>query len=115
MNSHAKSPTEIKRRQLIQPIHSAPEAFGRREFFTYRDLGLKEATNGRIGGMPMTIRKAMSQPTGWHYHTCEAQINYCLQGWADLVFEDGTEVRVKAGDCEYIQGVVVQKEVATSD
>src|SRR3546814_5375925 len=65
--------------------------------------------------MTMTIRKAMSQPTGWHYHTCEAQINYCLKGWADLVFEDGTEVRVKAGDFEYIPGGVVHNEVATSD
>jgi mannose-6-phosphate isomerase-like protein (cupin superfamily) len=115
MVDFAKSRTPGRMRQFVQPIKSAKEVCGRREFFTYRDLGLKEATDGRIGGMTMAIRKAMNQSTGWHYHTCEAQINYCLKGWADVVFEDGTQVRIKAGDLEYIPGGLIHNEVATSD
>jgi quercetin dioxygenase-like cupin family protein len=111
----AKSMMEQHQRHLIMPIDAAKEISGRREFFTYRDLGLKEATNGRIGGTTMKIRKTMSEPTGWHYHTCEAQLNYCLKGWCDIVFEDGTEIRIKSGDLEYIPGGVIHNEIATSD
>ncbi len=111
----AETRSENRPRHFKQPVHTAKEVGGRREFFSYRDLGLKEATDGRIGGMKMAIRKAMSKPTGWHYHTCEAQINYCLKGWADIVFEDGTEIRIEAGDLEYIPGGIVHNEVATSD
>jgi mannose-6-phosphate isomerase-like protein (cupin superfamily) len=96
VNNVAKIPTGKRRKQLITSIHSAREVVGRREFFRYRDLGLSEAT-------------------GWHYHTCEAQVSLCLKGWADIVFEDGTEIRIKAGDFEYIPGGVLHNEVATSD
>lgn len=115
MNNVAKIPTGKRRKQLITSIHSAKEVAGRREFFRYRDLGLGEATDGRIGATTMKIRTAMTAPTGWHYHTCEAQISLCLKGWADIVFEDGTEIRIQAGDFEYIPGGVLHNEVATSD
>jgi hypothetical protein len=29
----------------------------------------------------------MTQPTGWHYHVCEGQLEYMLGGWVDLEFE----------------------------
>lgn len=115
MNNIAKMPAVKRKKQLVMPIQAAREATGRREFFFYRDLGLNEATEGRIGARTMTIRAAMSEPTGWHYHTCEAQITLCLKGWADVVFEDGTEIRIKSGDFGYIPGGLLHNEVATSD
>lgn len=102
-------------RHLVQSIYTAPEIPGRREFFTYRDIGLKEATGGNVGGRTMQIRKEISQPTGWHFHTCDYQIAYVLKGWFDIAFEDGTEMRVKAGDLIMIPGHYRHNELATSD
>lgn len=102
-------------RHLVQSIHTAPEIPGRREFFTYRELGLKAATGGRVGGKTMSIRKEISEPTGWHFHSCDYQINYVLKGWFDIAFEDGTELRVKAGDVIMIPGNYLHNELATSD
>ena len=115
MSSLIKLPRKKRPKQLIVPLRSGKEVKGRRDFFTYRDLGLKEATDGRFGATAMTMRSAMAQATGWHYHTCEAQITLCLSGWADLVFEDGTEIRIKAGDFQYIPGGVLHNEIATSE
>ena len=115
MTDAVKSLPGLPRRQLIRSIHTAPEMPGRREFFIYRDLGLNEATGGRIGAKTMKIKKAMSEPTGWHYHVCEAQINYVVKGWYDIAFEDGTEMRVKAGDFQYVPGGLLHAELATSD
>jgi quercetin dioxygenase-like cupin family protein len=57
----------------------------------------------------------MTQPTGWHYHVCESQFVYALRGWVDLAFEDGSTVRVKAGESIYIPGGLKHNELATSD
>ena len=107
--------TKAVPRKVIQSIHTAPEMPGRREFFTYRDLGVKEASGGRVSAKTMKIKRALAESTGWHYHTCEAQINYVINGWYDIVFEDGTEARVEAGGFQYVPGGIAHNEIATSD
>lgn len=102
-------------RHVVQSIHTAPEAPGRRDFVTYRDLGIAAATAGQVGGKSSVIRAAMSRPSGWHRHLCQVQINYILRGWVDMVFEDGSEVRVQAGDVMMIPGGYSHNEIATSD
>src|SRR5690606_9113024 len=66
---------------------NAPLVPGRRAFFKYRDLGVTDATDGRMRAQ-LTIGTGEMQQTGWHYHLCEAQFIYTLRGWVDLVFED---------------------------
>ena len=93
---------------------TAPFVPGRRTFFTYRDLGVTEASHGQMRAQVMSAITGMTEPTGWHYHVCDGQFVYALQGWVDLEFED-RKVRVKAGDSIMIPGGTPHNEIATSD
>jgi mannose-6-phosphate isomerase-like protein (cupin superfamily) len=94
---------------------TAPLVPGRREFFKYRDLGVTGASQGHMRAQVTTAIRGMTQPTGWHYHLCESQFVYALRGWVDLEFEDGTQLRVTAGQSIYIPGGLRHNELATSD
>ena len=85
---------------------------GRREFFAYRDLGVTEASEGFMRAQFTTIKGGMETPTGWHYHVCDAQFVYCLNGWVDLDFEDGTSLRLNAGESLYIPPNMKHNETA---
>ena len=63
----------------------------------------------------MTAIKGMTEPTGWHYHTCEAQFVYVMKGWVDLEFEGGKKARVNAGESLFIPGGMRHNEFGTSD
>jgi quercetin dioxygenase-like cupin family protein len=87
---------------------------GRRSFFKYYDLGVTEATGGKMRAQITTTDVGLSQPTGWHYHTCEMQFVYLLDGWVDLDFADGSACRMQPGDSVLIPGDVPHQEVKTS-
>jgi quercetin dioxygenase-like cupin family protein len=93
---------------------SAPTVPGRRTFFTYRDLGVTAASQGRIRAQTMTAIASMIEPTGWHYHVCEGQFIYALKGWVDLEFEVGESIRLKAGESLFIPGGMKHNELAAS-
>jgi tripartite-type tricarboxylate transporter receptor subunit TctC len=63
----------------------------------------------------MKATAGMTKPTGWHYHTCEAQFIYGVKGWVDLEFEDGSKIRVSAGESLLIPGGFKHNETAMSD
>jgi len=88
---------------------------GRRDFFKYRDLGVKAASNGWMRAQLTTAITGMTQPTGWHYHICEGQFVYALKGWVELAFEDGSKCRLEAGDSCFIPGGVKHNEIGASD
>jgi quercetin dioxygenase-like cupin family protein len=88
---------------------------GRRDFFKYRELGVTEATNGRMRAQVTEAKQGLSKPTGWHYHVCEQQFIYMLKGWVDLEFADGRKVHLKQGDSMMIPGGMHHNETATSD
>jgi quercetin dioxygenase-like cupin family protein len=88
---------------------------GRRAFFKYRDLGVTEATQGRMRAQVTSTTAPMDRETGWHYHTCEMQFVYMLRGWIDLEFEGGRKVRLEAGDSVLIPGGAPHQEIRTSD
>ncbi len=94
---------------------TAPYVPGRRTFFKYKDLLVKDATAGTLRAQVMKATAGMGEPTGWHYHTCEAQFVYGLKGWVDLEFEDGSKIRVKAGESLLIPGGMKHNETAMSD
>ena len=87
---------------------------GRREFLQYRDIGLAAATGQRFRALGMWA-SGENEATGWHYHVCDVQLVYVLQGWVELEFEGGRIVRVKAGESIYIPGGLKHNEIATSD
>ena len=69
---------------------------GRRSFFEYRDTGLSDLTDGEYRAQVMRATDVMDT-TGWHYHQCDLQFVYVLNGWVDLEFEGGRSERVSAG------------------
>ena len=88
---------------------------GRRDWLHYLDAGLAEASGGRVRATLSAATGAMTTETGWHYHECEMQIAYITNGWIDLQYEDGTEVRLEAGDIMFVPGGVKHNELRTSD
>ena len=94
---------------------SAPPVPGRRSFFTYRALGVADASHGRMKAQTMTAVTGMTEPTGWHYHVCDGQFVYALKGWVDLEFETGETVHLVAGESLFIPGGLKHNEIATSD
>jgi quercetin dioxygenase-like cupin family protein len=93
---------------------TAPLVPGRREFFKYRDLGVTDATDGRMRAQ-LTIATGDMQQTGWHYHLCESQFIFTLRGWVDLLIEDGRKIRVSAGESLHIPGGLRHNEIAISE
>ena len=87
---------------------------GRRDFFTYRDLGVADASAGALRAQVMKSSRGMSEPTGWHYHECDGQFVYVLKGWVDLQFEDGRTLRIEEGDSLFIPGFLRHNEIRTS-
>jgi mannose-6-phosphate isomerase-like protein (cupin superfamily) len=94
---------------------TTPYSPGRRPFFKYRDLGLEAATGGRMRAYHNCSIAGMTQPTGWHYHTCEMQFVYVLKGRLVIEFEDGTVGTFVAGDSFFIPGGVKHNEIYTSE
>ena len=71
---------------------------GLRDFFLYRDLGIAQATHGRVIAHLVRANAAPQEGTGWHRHEAEFQIVIMLKGWARFMYED-RETLVSAGDC----------------
>jgi quercetin dioxygenase-like cupin family protein len=71
---------------------------GLRDFFLYKDLGIKDATNGKVIAHLVKANHAPEKGTGWHRHEAEFQIVIMTKGWARFMYED-QETLVKAGDC----------------
>ena len=94
---------------------TAPLVPGRRSFAEYRDLGVTDATAGFMRAQITAIKKGLTEPTGWHYHVCDAQFVYVLKGFVDLEFEDGTKLHCTPGDSVFIPGGMRHNETRTSD
>ena len=88
---------------------------GRRDWMKYRELGVTEASGGRIRAQVTSASQGLSEPTGWHYHVCEGQFVYMLSGWVELEFAGGKKERIEAGDSLYIPGWTPHNETRTSD
>jgi quercetin dioxygenase-like cupin family protein len=88
----------------------AKNAGGRRNYLDYLDMGVSKASNGYARAQIVCNKRGEAPPTGWHYHTCEAQIVYFINGWSDIEFEDGNMLRAKAGDVLFIPGGIKHNE-----
>ena len=100
--------------RFVATSENTPFVPGRRSFFKYRDLGVKTATHGKMRAQVMSAVAGMEEPTGWHYHLCDAQFIYILKGWLELEFEDGVRTRSTPGDAILIPGGMKHNETAMS-
>lgn len=107
--------TQPGQKLAVAKKDAATYVAGRRDFFKYRELGVTEASNRRMRAQVTSATQGLGKPTGWHYHVCEQQLVYMLKGWVDLEFEDGTKVRLEAGDSLMIPGGTIHNETGTAD
>jgi quercetin dioxygenase-like cupin family protein len=82
----------------VKPGDSAFKSDGLRDFFLYRDLGIAQATGGKVIAQLTRAHNAPEKGTGWHYHVADFHIVIMLKGWARFMYEDKV-TQVNAGDC----------------
>ena len=90
---------------------------GLREIFDYRDLGIKDGTNGdyvahiiRANG-----KKQEDAVQHWHVHECDFQFVLVLNGWATFEYEGQGEHTIKKGDAILQPPMIKHREIACSD
>ena len=82
----------------VKPGDTEFRSDGLRDFFTYRDLGIADATAGKVIAQMVRANKAPEKGTGWHRHEAQFHIVIMTKGWAKFMYED-KETLVSAGDC----------------
>jgi quercetin dioxygenase-like cupin family protein len=81
----------------VKPADTEWRSDGLRDFFLYRDLGIADATRGRVLAQLVKANSAPETGTGWHRHEAQFHIVYMLKGWARFMYGD-QETLVAAGD-----------------
>ena len=82
----------------VKPADTPWREGGLRDFFLYKDLGVAEATAGKVIAHLVKANMAPERGTGWHRHEADFHIVLMLKGWARFMYED-KETLVEAGDC----------------
>ena len=82
----------------VKPGDTEFRSDGLRDFFIYRDLGVADATAGKVIAQMVRANKAPEKGTGWHRHEAQFHIVIMTKGWAKFMYED-KETLVSAGDC----------------
>lgn len=88
---------------------------GLRSFYEYRDLGIREATEGRVVAHVIRAaagREFSSQP---HSHKTEFHLIYILKGWIEFEYEGQGVVRLEAGSCAHQPPNIRHRELGHSD
>lgn len=87
---------------------------GLRSFFEYRDLGIRQATEGRV--VAHVIRAAGGEFSGQaHRHKTSFQLVYVLKGWIEFEYEGQGAVRLEAGSCVHQPPGIRHRELGHSD
>ena len=74
---------------------------GLRPFFDYRDLGIKQATDGRVVAHVIRAIDGADFSGKPHLHVTTFQMVYVLKGWIEFDYEGQGRVRLEAGSCAY--------------
>ena len=90
----------------VKPGETSWRSDGLRAFFLYRDLGVAQATRGRVIAQLVKANMAPEKGTGWHRHEAQFHIVYMTKGWARFMYGD-QETLVSAGDCVHQQPGIV--------
>ena len=90
---------------------------GLREIFEYRDLGVKDGTNGNyIAHLVRHNGKEMKDGVQqWHIHECDFQLVYVTSGWATFEYEGEGVRTIKKGDCILQKPMIRHREIACSN
>ena len=88
---------------------------GLRSFFEYRDLGIKDATEGRVAAHVIRARPGAPFNGVPHRHGVTFQLVYVLKGWIEFEYEGQGVVRLEPGSCVHQPPGINHREVGHSD
>ena len=103
--------------QNFTVTHAADAHFqrGLRSFFEYRDLGIQQATGGRVNAHVIRAAAGTDFSSQAHFHTTNFQLVYVLKGWIEFEYEGQGIVRLEAGSCVYQPPEIRHREVGHSE
>jgi mannose-6-phosphate isomerase-like protein (cupin superfamily) len=87
---------------------------GLRSFYEYRDLGIKEATSGRVDAHVIRAAAGTEFSSQPHFHKTSFQLVYILKGWIEFEYEGQGRVRLEAGSCVHQPPEIRHREVGHS-
>ena len=89
---------------------------GLREIFDYRDLGLKDGTNGDYIAhiIKANGKELKDEVKEWHLHECEFQFVLVLNGWATFEYEGEGVKTIRKGDAINQRPMIAHREIACS-
>ncbi|MET0961794.1 MAG: cupin domain-containing protein [Noviherbaspirillum sp.] len=88
---------------------------GLRSFFEYRDLGIRDATAGRVAAHVIRAAAGSEFSSQPHRHGTEFQLVYVLKGWIEFEYEGQGRVRLEAGSCVHQPPHIRHREVGHSE
>jgi mannose-6-phosphate isomerase-like protein (cupin superfamily) len=88
---------------------------GLRSFFEYRDLGIKEATSGKVIAHVIRAIPGVQAMPQRHHHEVEFQMVYVIKGWIRFDYEGVGEVTLTAGSCVHQPPGIRHTELGHSD
>ena len=90
---------------------------GLREIFDYRDLGLKQATDGSYVAKIIKANGKTSpdQVQKWHRHLCDFQFLMVISGWAKFEYEGKGVHKLEKGDVVNQEPGIIHREIACSE
>ena len=96
----AEAKTGPKQKFIFSHLSEGAFEEGLRTYAKYRDLGMVEATGGKVRAhvirmVPPCVPEVVSKR---HVHDVEFQFLYCLKGWIRGEY-DGKEVTMREGSC----------------
>ncbi len=87
---------------------------GLRAFFSYRDLGVTQATKGAIGAHVIRANGAAEGHATYHAHALTFQFVYVTRGWVRFSYAGVGEVLLEAGSSVVQPPGIVHVELAHS-
>ncbi len=102
-------------RVVVQHAADAPYEAGLRDYFVYRDFGMKAATGGAIASHAVRVEPGRHPHGQWHTHALGFQFVYVADGWVEFQYEDIGRVRLEKGSSVYQPPLIRHAEVAHSD
>jgi quercetin dioxygenase-like cupin family protein len=88
---------------------------GLRSFYEYRDLGVKQATEGRVEAHVIRAAAGADFSSEPHLHRTSFQLIYILKGWIEFEYEDQGRVRLEAGSCVHQPPEIRHRELRHSE
>lgn len=99
----------------VSHLRDARFESGLRSFFEYRDLGIAQATGGRVVAHVIRGRPGAPFSGQPHRHDTTFQLVYVLRGWIEFEYEGQGVVRLEMGSCVHQPPLIRHRELGHSE